>query len=67
MKVKIVSDGTSTGTKVYDAESGAELSNILKLDFNTVADNKSTVDITFRLPVNSYTIELPITLNVNTR
>ena len=39
MEIKIVSDGTALGTKIYDAVTGAELKNVSRISWELDADS----------------------------
>jgi hypothetical protein len=47
MEVKIVSDGTVIGTKIFDATTGAELKNVTSITWDLNVDKwEATVDMT---------------------
>jgi hypothetical protein len=49
IKLKIVSDGTPRGTKIFDEETGSELRNVVDLKWELSARDLSSCNVTMRL------------------
>jgi len=47
MKIKIISDGTSFGTKIINIDTGEELDSVIKIQWNYEASNIAEAIITF--------------------
>ena len=63
-KVKIVSDGTPSGTRVFDAETGNMISGISKVNVYIEAGDEYIAEITRLVIVDSMEIPVEITEEV---
>jgi hypothetical protein len=61
MKVKIKSDGTLLGTKIMDAETGKELSNVRAFTISADADTQE-----FRVFLELFNVELEVKADAET-